>query len=59
MDGEIDRTQERGREGGKNEHIYTLLSNVGVNKGKKAQNEPKRKNIIQKHKKIIKSVDRR
>lgn len=58
MDGEVDKTQERGREGGKNEHIYTLFSNAGINKGKKGINELEHKNIIQKHKIIIKSVDR-
>lgn len=58
MDGEVDKTQERGREGGKNEHIYTLFSNTGINKGKKGRNEPKHKNIIQKHKIIIISIDK-
>ena len=38
---------------GQNEYIYTLFSNAGVNKGEKAKNELKHKNIIQKHKKMI------
>lgn len=58
MDGEIVRTQERGRERGKTSISTLCLSDTKEKGIENSKNHARHKNIIQKHKKIIKSVDK-